>query len=430
MKKIRIIIVFLLAVLCATLLKFASCAIPDEKIQQNIYLSKSLILEEGKYPQYFINDPENSWQFAGFRLDTVTEYAIMSTVFHRSNDSKMTQAMRNTGCLSSEPDYLVNYIMGEYNEEMDREQYWMGITVLERIMFYFCDYSNIRLFLIFLFLTLITGVLLLLYEKIGVTGAISFISGLLAVNAWVVMFSPCFAITFILAFISMILYLCFYEKWKHKYTVIMVIGVLTAYFDWMSTPLITYGFVIVVIIMLEEKNNITFRKGLFLIISNGFFWTLGYTGMIISKWVVGSIIMKDNYFTMGIARTLAGTSVTIEGDPEGFLPLAVLSVKNNFLSMSPINYELTTLKILTMIIFIVVVLTITICFHKPLDKCKGSYLFALIAITPYMWFVVFKGHTHIHYWFTYRIQAIFVMSIMCAILYCIDINKIKTFLKR
>lgn len=49
-------------------------------------------------------------------------------------------------------------------------------------------------------------------------------------------------------------------------------------------------------------------------------------------------------------------------------------------------------------------------------KDKKMYLknihFLLIAIIPFVWYMVLANHSYVHYWFTYRELAIFIFAIL------------------
>lgn len=419
------IVSFILVLSILSCLKIFSCMIPDVNVQTNLEKSISLINGEGDYPQNFINCPDAAYYYAGYRLDTVTEYAIMSTVYTSSNKTPIKNAFANMGSIVGNSEEMINYIQSKGESARDRMQYWMGLTVIERIAFNFVDYAMYREIMIIIFVLLYMITFYNLSHKFNFKVALSFVISSVCVNLWVVMFSPNFCITFILAFIFMNITIYFYKRWKHRYIFMMIVGMLTSFFDWMSTPLVTFGLTVIVIMIIECMDNVKIIEGLRLIVGNGIVWCVGYVGMIVSKWAVSSIVLHTNAFKIGFERVVAGTSVKIEGDPDGFIPMVIMSIKNNVLSLSPIDQQITSTKKYLLFFVVAIALVSIVAFHRNWKECSKSLIFLVIGITPYAWFTMFKGHCHIHYWFTYRIQIVAIMSFVIAIMMVIDTNKIR-----
>jgi len=42
---------------------------------------------------------------------------------------------------------------------------------------------------------------------------------------------------------------------------------------------------------------------------------------------------------------------------------------------------------------------------------KKAILFLLVGLAPYLWYLVLSNHSYVHWWFTYRLQAITVMCL-------------------
>ena len=49
-------------------------------------------------------------------------------------------------------------------------------------------------------------------------------------------------------------------------------------------------------------------------------------------------------------------------------------------------------------------------FRLPDWKQAGLYL--LVAFAPYIWYLVLSNHSYVHFWFTYRLQAVSITAIL------------------
>ena len=117
------------------------------------------------------------------------------------------------------------------------------------------------------------------------------------------------------------------------------------------------------------------------------------------KWIAGSILLRKNIIYDAITAIFNRTSSEDYGRKEAIL--------NNMSAMfqTPIKY---------MFLFLVLVLLISLIFKMAKDK--KMYLknihFLLIAIIPFVWYMVLANHSYVHYWFTYRELAIFIFAIL------------------
>lgn len=417
---------FIIVLSVVTLTKVLSCMLPDQKIQENIRKSSSLILEEGRYPHHFINNPELSYLYASFRIDTVTDYSILTTVFEESNSEPLKQAFLNKSFIGTDPEEVTDFFQSEIGGKTERVQYWMGITVLLRLAYTFLDMAALRGLMIAIFAVLCYSVLIMLYKKFGSGVAFSFIVSNIMINSWVIQFSPGFIITFLLAYLFMIYVGYYYKPYINDYRMMLVFGMLTAFFDWLSTPLVTFGLPMVVILLCINKEKVDVLKTTKIFICNGIAWVFGWIGMIVSKWILGGIVLDKDIWSIGVKRILAGTSARLEGSPDSFIGLAKLAVQSNFEALYPFSSQFKKSDFVFIIILFIVVCAIVAMFHKKWSKLANVPFFWILACCPYAWYVLLKGHESIHFWFTYRIQSITIFSLLVSFFVSIDKEKIKS----
>ena len=66
-----------------------------------------------------------------------------------------------------------------------------------------------------------------------------------------------------------------------------------------------------------------------------------------------------------------------------------------------------------------------ILYKKSLKELTLSSSLILVSLIPFAWFIVFKGHTYTHFWFTYRSLLGSIIAILLAYIYSLDIKKIR-----
>ena len=81
----------------------------------------------------------------------------------------------------------------------------------------------------------------------------------------------------------------------------MFIGGLTAFFDLLTAPLVTYGIPMIVLILLRSKmNKYTLKQDIFQYIKLSIMWIASYSLTYLAKWVIASIILNENIITENI----------------------------------------------------------------------------------------------------------------------------------
>ena len=229
---------------------------------------------------------------------------------------------------------------------------------------------------------------------------------------------------FIITLISMIAIMLMYKKEKQKYMPItfFIIGAFATYFDLLTYPLVALGLPLILAVLLEDKLYKEKNKIVYLItyiIKLGILWTIGYGLIFFTKWVIASIILKKDAITLAIEQLL----FRVNGNEQ--YPVKRLEViKKNFeIFYNPIaKYIVIGITIIWGIMFVL--------YRKPIKNFNILIPLLCISIVPYIWYIAFAGHSSIHCWFTYKIQAMSIFAILSAMFYTIDENQIGKFIKK
>jgi len=192
--------------------------------------------------------------------------------------------------------------------------------------------------------------------------------------------------------IAMIVMLLFHEKLKNKYGYFfLIIGMMTSFFDLLTYPVATFGIPIILFFILENKS---LKEGIKDLIIYGLAWIVGYAGMWAGKWILSSILLKENMFIPAIEKIMERTgNETINGN---FTRLTVLKLNTKMITNVP-NILITVIYIIYLSIK-AIIQRVKISFKN----IKNVLCFILIATIPIAWYIVAGQHSIIHYWFTYR----------------------------
>ncbi len=154
------------------------------------------------------------------------------------------------------------------------------------------------------------------------------------------------------------------------------------------------------VLLLDDQDNHIFPC-MIKIIKYSFIWGFGYIGMWVAKWIIGSIVLKENLLENAYKTILWRSSTTEYSRFDAIkVNFAVYKKKIYFLIFGGllIYYFIRLLK-----------------YRKEMNCMNGikkSIPFMILALMPCLWYFFASNHSHIHYWFTYRSLMIFFFSVM------------------
>lgn len=206
---------------------------------------------------------------------------------------------------------------------------------------------------------------------------------------------------FLLTFSSMIFIVhkdIYWKKALYKWGFFfMVIGGLTSYFDLLTYPMVTLGAPLTLWLSLNMKSQLFCNlKNIFLYF---LLWLIGYGGMWTGKWIMGSIIIRENL----IQDAFQSIHFRISSNAFG----RKIKYRDVIESVMNVSWK----YICSALILICILFMFKTINSKKLDF-KHLLEFIVIGIFPFGWYLILKNHTFIHYWFTYREMAVTIFAIM------------------
>lgn len=366
--------------------------IPQSAIQQNASQSANELVSQ---PQWMIvlNNGDSSYMMdnytdsqiimQSYNLTFSNPESILSNPKHisKADDSNMALALNEV--VNNGAENETNYV-----------RYWLGFRVFIRPLLLIGSYFDIRKIVAFTFYLLLSAALVAIAKKVNTGAAICFGVAVALVNPSIVAQSLQFSCTFILSFLF-ILYICCSKRSNIRYEyVFCIFGILTQFFDFYTSPVITWGIPLLVLLVMDSKNP----KPIFTVLKTGLSWAYGYLAMWLTKWLLATVFTDINAFADGFLRVAERTGmVTMEGAEGNYGVMAAL--KAVWLTLFPLNVG----KIILCTIILVTLICIVIIYRKlGIKTLINTSLLLGVAAVPIVWFALTAQPTYIHAWFQYR----------------------------
>jgi hypothetical protein len=421
----KYLIVYSLLLIAFILLVTAVSALPSERIKRHIQKSLPMLETEGDYPK--LGGIQSNSQ-----LDNFTDSIFLNIIYEIDNSKPFIAAVSDQYYFGPKVDgheSPVKYLKAviEENEKPNTQyyRYWQGNIVFLRPLFLFGTLQNIRNLYQLFFLLLFSIISVLIYKRISLAAALAFSVSLALINFIVIPFSIQLSSVFFIAFIFMIILLLLPNLSLEKAGLLFfIIGAITIYVDLISTPLITFGLPVIILLLLRERSAIknSFQSDFSILVCTGISWAAGYILLWVSKWGLASIILRENVFANAIQEAIKWGGVTQPAYINIRIPLQIYAITLNIHTLFIDSWPFNWLFIYVLTVF-VPFLVLFIFWHRKLRDLSLSIFLLTIAVIPYFWFIALAKTSVIQFWFTYRVQVISIMAILCSMYYAINWTK-------
>lgn len=410
----RYLKVFVLLIVVYVLFSLLSCIIPSKIIQKNIERSAMKLAQEGNYPN--VVNPQKE-----YRLDNFTDAMILNQIYSIDNSHPFTSFIFVKHQIKddmSKVEALAWRIQEPKSPNVIYPRYWHGNTFVARLLFLMGDLFKVRWMLYAITSIAFIVFCCAIYKKTNLISVVAAASGFIFVNFFVTQFSIQFAPVIFLSLLSSIL-ICYNVKRDEKIPMIFfVFGSLTAYMDLLTTPILTLGIPLMVYFLIKKDitENVAFRRSIQILIIFSLLWVLGYGFTWVSKWLIATVFTDMNVIKDALDATVYRTQ-SDANNIEAFTRFDAIGLNASMLLWVYINSLLCGLLLLV------------ICFFRK-KGIKNALIFILIGMIPYVWYFIVANHSFLHWWFTYRAQAISVSCIFLAFISLISWNKVGNFLNK
>lgn len=417
---IKITILYTILACIFTMCIVAVFTIPTKYLKQNIEQSAVQIQKEGLWFQplgFYLFQIDNMTDCIMMNINVCadSEYPIKSAMSAKyilpsqnSNNKRIYENIANTTLEISKYGYNESSQINSY------ARYWHGYQTILRPLFIFLNYNQIRILNYIIFTILIVITIIMLYRTLGKIYALTFLTTMIISNIIIVplaiQFSTCF-------YISMIAMLIFLIKPKLAYNnekttiIFFLIGAITSYMDFLTTPLLTLGFPLIVITSIAVNQNNKIKN----ITIKSISWFSGYTLLWASKWIIAWILTGENVINSAInsVQLRLGNTIVFGGNK---MPM------DEFFNIIIKKISLTINPLLILFIIFVLIIIVAIYFYKNSQRIKSEGWLIIIALMPLLWFIVLKNHSLQHIFFTWRN---WILTLWCMMIFLCYNNKIK-----
>ena len=384
---------FLLSVLAAVAFLLLGACLPQKSIDANVLRSAQGMVQQGCYPRMA------DGAFASI-LDYTTDALILA-------ESKATAISRWDTILTN-PQFQYDSADGSAVEDLylyaqDENpqptkfyvQYWMGFRPVVRLLLTFLDYYQILRYTALAFFVLFAAVCCSIAGHLGPKSAFLFALSVIFVRPYVVAVSLQFSCCFLLAFGAMLLVPRVKKSWESLF--FLELGCLTMYFDFYTTPIVTFGLPMIYLFLLRQQEE---PVKLGRIGRNALSWVSGYGLMWLAKLALTSLLTSVDGLGTGFASFGGRVGITKTPGMESYYnPLTALR------TVAASLYSDRQGKIILLAAVVITLALVIRQFRKgghTLHQLGQNSQLLVLAALPIAWFILAAQPTANHHWFQYR----------------------------
>ena len=407
---IRYVVVFCLLIVSYLAFAFISIYLPEGRIKRSVEKSVEMGDIMTDYPRAIVNKEV-------CRMDCYTDALILNQVYSSSKQEPLRSVMLvpSIGDENDKTEWLNAAVTGVTEPIHNYPRYWHGSTFFTRWVMLLCGrYANLQLFLFYTSSLALLALFMLLCRKRNYQLAICLFLAMLLLKCYVSQFLiqlyPAFFISIVSAIFATLL------KSRDKLRLLLfVTGSLTAYFDLMTTPLLTLGLPLLVILAddsIEKENYGSILKEIIII---SVLWGVGYASTWVAKWIIATLLTGTNVIADAISISKYRINGVVSGEIASVSSITVWDSLYANLSKCPLG----------LILVIILLLAITACFAFNKKGVKKAVVYLFVALFPLLYYMVVANQTYVHCWFTYRALVVTVAGVLMALSSIIDWKRLK-----
>jgi hypothetical protein len=377
--------------------------IPQWKMRENVIESSIILYHEGLGAHIWESIEETM-------LDGYTDGLLLNVSYTETDDGLrdilLDTRVRVDGRNPMDSLYEMialnneNYIVKNYG------RYWHGYQIILRPLLCFFTYADIRQINMIVQLALVFFLVCFLERKGGedrklilpFLGMYIFLSPISLFSS--LQFSPCFYIM-LLTLIALVTLKKYLDDEKRIY-IFLLAGILTAYFDLLTYPLITLGVPLIAYLCTDRECILSVKRCIKAVISYSITWGIGYVGMWAMKWIIASVFTDENVIADAMEQFLFRT---------GHFSKKYTYLTTLKLNLGVCNKTVLALVFLCMLLCLIV---LKIRNHSRVDKrmLPGMGVAFCVTTYPYIWYFFTENHSSCHSYFTWRELGISVFGIL------------------
>ena len=307
---------------------------------------------------------------------------------------------------------------GMYLREYSR--YWHGYLVVLKPLLMCMSWMHVELLLFALQAALLFVIVLTACRRhkfglgIGIVCAFLFMKPLrmgVSLTMSVCSLITLMAVWLLLYFFDLI------EKKDRRENFFLLVGIATAYMDFLTYPVVTLGLPLCVWLVQSSGVDGERWKKLWRTFGNCVCWSVGYVGMWGMKWIVAEITCQTGTLRNAVWAVIHRTS-PLDGYGSVFS-----GVSRTFSALLD-QYDSVFYQVGFWLIAIAALISGLTCLVKAYNVEWGISILclAVVALLPVGWLILTQNHTAIHCIFTFRIFGVSVMALWC--MTCLSVSTV------
>lgn len=374
-------------------------ALPTKPISQNVAEASNIMQMDGSHPELIYGHQDTM-------LDNLTDSKMLGIARYNTTKNIFEEALLSNrvsvdGMMDSQiiaEEELEEKLNGEV---VSYGRYWHGYLLYLKPLLLVLNYGQIRYFISLVQFALLITILYLFVKKGKERHIIPFAMAYLFLNPATLSLSLQYFSASVITMTQFVILLMCEDKYKTDFMRwiyhFFIVGILIAYFDFLTYPLLTLGMPLV---FLFAENKRTLKDSFVIFVGCCAAWGIGYAGMWGSKWVLGTLFTKENM----ILDALRNVSLRVG--------VADTSAKISAMEVIAKNVGANKLFLLTALIMFALIAVYGIIKYRIINIYDVNVGIILCAALPIAWYMVVSDHSMVHYWFTYRIIAISIYAML------------------
>lgn len=298
-----------------------------------------------------------------------------------------------------------NLFLREYSK------YWHGYLVYLKPLLMCMSWEAVEVFLIVLQMALLIAIMAIAFYKRQPLLGLSVACAFLFMKPISVLISLSMNVCWLITLTAILVLLIFYDKIEQKNRrdeVFLLIGMLTAYMDFLTYPIVTLGLPLCFYLVQDmDKKMHWWRR-----VKQAFWicacWGVGYIGMWGMKWVVAELTCQTGTLRQAVWSVIYRTG-PLDGYGSAFtgIPRTIRDVLG--------QYDSVVYAIVFAVLVAAAMVSVILCLIKArnADWFVSVACLVVVGLFPFVWLALTQNHTAIHCVFTFRIMAVSVMALWC-----------------
>ncbi|MCL2881980.1 MAG: hypothetical protein FWF45_03690 [Coriobacteriia bacterium] len=396
-------------------LLYATAFLPRARIQGHIAQDRQKIVSRGQHPIE---------KFAGSQviLDGLSDAFMMSeSLTHYPGYTPLKQIILSPTLTAShdpgtETKLLNKQVMGQPVPLVNYTRYWHGYLVTLRPALTLFSYSTVVKLNIVISLLLMLGAAIAFRKVSGWVGAVTFVFSLLLVGYWATVFNFQTSTMFLISFIGVItaaLLLKHKEMTRWDYLLFLSLGIGTAFFDFLTIPLLSLCLPALYLIAAALKKGTPLRvRRIFLWFVC---WGIGYVCFWAIKWIMVAALQGPAALKSILSQVTYRAGSSGAQGLTGSLRLTGIMRNIKWFSYNLVGTgkSLPLLALAAVVIAGFIITLVYMLFTKKTDlrtRLRSFFVIWAFAAVPFFWYMFALNHSVANALFTYRLLFVSIFA--------------------